>query len=114
MCGCAVQVVHGRPCRHIVTYNEGLVDEDDFAYLYTKKYHAQAYTSAPYLGVVDRRVPTDLSPPADLLRAGKCTGALAFPGADGVRKLQVRWGHHLHPARRQQILVTPPRRLVIG
>jgi hypothetical protein len=29
--------------------------------------------------------------PADLLRAGKCTGALTFPGADGVRKLQVRW-----------------------
>jgi hypothetical protein len=33
-----------------------------------------------------------MPPPADLLRAGKCTGALTFPGADGVRKLQVRWG----------------------
>ena len=33
-----------------------------------------------------------MPPPADLLRAGKCTGALTFPGADGVCKLQVRWG----------------------
>lgn len=30
--------------------------------------------------------------PVDLLRAGKCTGALTFLGADGVRKLQVRRG----------------------
>jgi hypothetical protein len=30
--------------------------------------------------------------PADLLRAGKCTGALTFPAADGERKLQVRLG----------------------
>ena len=30
--------------------------------------------------------------PADLLRAGKSTGALTYTGADGVRKLQVRQG----------------------
>ena len=60
MCGCAVQVVHGRPCRHILAYNEGLVDENDFAHFHTKCYLAQAYTSSPYLGVVDRRGPTDL------------------------------------------------------
>ena len=30
--------------------------------------------------------------PVDLLRAGKCTGALTFIGADGVRKLQVHKG----------------------
>ena len=30
--------------------------------------------------------------PADLLRAGKSTGALTYPGDDGVRKLQVRQG----------------------
>jgi hypothetical protein len=30
--------------------------------------------------------------PADLLRAGKCTGALTFPAADRERKLQVRLG----------------------
>jgi hypothetical protein len=28
--------------------------------------------------------------PADLLRAGKCTGALTYPAADGERKLRVR------------------------
>ena len=33
-----------------------------------------------------------MPPPAALLRAGKCTGALTYPGADGVRKLQVRLG----------------------
>ena len=34
-----------------------------------------------------------LPDPAELWRAGKCTGALTFLGADGVRKLQVRKGH---------------------
>ena len=33
-----------------------------------------------------------LHSPVDLLRAGKCTGALTFLGADGIRKLQVRKG----------------------
>lgn len=33
-----------------------------------------------------------MPPPADLLRAGKSTGALTYTGADGVRKLQVRKG----------------------
>jgi hypothetical protein len=33
-----------------------------------------------------------LPPATDLLKAGKCTGAILFDAADGVRKLQVRRG----------------------
>ena len=85
LCGCGVQVVHGRPCRHILTYNEGLVDEDDFAHFHTKKYHAQAYTSAPYLGVVDRRVPTDLPELPEFADASQDAGEVDGGDDGGVQ-----------------------------
>jgi hypothetical protein len=52
-CDCAAQTVHGRPCRHTLAYNEGLVDVDDFAHFHTKKYLVRPYDGM-YSGVCDR------------------------------------------------------------
>jgi hypothetical protein len=52
-CDCCAQIVHGRPCRHTLAYNGGLVDVDDFAHFHTKKYLVSAYDCV-YAGVCDR------------------------------------------------------------
>lgn len=54
LCGCAAQRVHGGPCRHLLKYNDGSVDVEDFAHFHTKKYLVTAYDAPVFAGVVDR------------------------------------------------------------
>jgi hypothetical protein len=55
ICCCCATQVHGRPCRHLLAYNEGLVDVDDFHDCHLKKYAAHPFKPKPYIGVRDRR-----------------------------------------------------------
>jgi hypothetical protein len=54
--------VHGRPCRHLLAYNEGKLEPSDFAHIHTKNYAANlVVTSAfKYDGVGQRRAHSDL------------------------------------------------------
>ena len=61
-CSCAAGCVHGRPCRHLLNYNKGLVDASDFAHFHTTKYQTKPYTAAAFAGVADRRPETDELP----------------------------------------------------
>ena len=60
VCCCSATQVHGRPCRHLLAYNEGLIDVDDFHECHLKKYAAHPFTPKPYVGVHDRREPGEL------------------------------------------------------
>jgi hypothetical protein len=73
ICGCAAQRVHGRPCRHLLKYNDGLVDVEDFARFHTKKYLATAYDAPVFAGVVDR-APSTRELPDYAMPASQHTG----------------------------------------
>ena len=73
LCGCAAQRVHGRPCRHLLRYNDGLVEVEDFAYFHTKKYLATAYDAPVFAGVVDR-APSTRELPEYAMPASQQTG----------------------------------------
>jgi hypothetical protein len=73
LCGCAAQRVHGRPCRHLLKYNDGLVDVEDFAHFHTKKYLATAYDAPVFAGVVDR-APSTRELPDYAMPASQHTG----------------------------------------
>jgi hypothetical protein len=60
VCCCSATQVHGRTCRHLLAYNEGLIDVDDFHECHLKKYAAHPFTPKPYVGVHDRRKPGEL------------------------------------------------------
>jgi hypothetical protein len=62
VCCCSATQVHGRPCRHLLAYNKGLIDVDDFHECHLKKYAAlsHTFTPKPYVGVHDRREPGEL------------------------------------------------------
>lgn len=59
VCACASTTVHGRPCRHLIAYNRGVVHPSDFADFHSKKYHAHPHVLSAYAGVGNHR--TDLS-----------------------------------------------------
>jgi hypothetical protein len=73
LCDCAAQRVHGRPCRHLLKYNEGLVDKEDFAHFHTKKYLVTAYDAPVFAGVVDR-APTTRELPDYIMPSSQDTG----------------------------------------
>ncbi len=61
ICSCCATTVHGRPCRHLIAYNEGKLEPSDFAHIHTKNYAANLVTSvSKYDGVVQRRAHSDL------------------------------------------------------
>jgi hypothetical protein len=61
ICSCCATTVHGRPCRHILAYNEGKLDPSDFAHIHTKTYAASLETSVfKYDGVVQHRAHSEL------------------------------------------------------
>jgi hypothetical protein len=55
LCACASTTVHGRPCRHLIAYNDGVVHPSDFADFHSKKYHAHPYAISAYTGVGNHR-----------------------------------------------------------
>jgi hypothetical protein len=56
LCSCCCAVVHGRPGRHLISYNRGVIDCSDFAECHTKKYHAHPHAVSAYRGVGNRRM----------------------------------------------------------
>jgi hypothetical protein len=61
MCSCCATTVHGRPCRHLLSYNEGKLEPSDFAHIHTKNYAANLVTSVfKYDGVEQRRAHSEL------------------------------------------------------
>ncbi len=55
-CSCCATIVHGRPCRHLLAYNEGALEPSDFSHVHTKVYAAKlVHSNEQYYGVVNRR-----------------------------------------------------------
>lgn len=61
VCCCSATQVHGRPCRHLIAYDKGLIDVDDLHECHLKKYAAHPFKPKPYVGVNDRREPGESS-----------------------------------------------------
>ena len=115
LCACASTTVHGRPCRHLIAYNRGVVHPSDFADFHSKKYHAQPHALSAYTGVGNHRTDLpDLSPlpPQNLSdgshdadnNADTCDNDFGSPGkkrkvrgyhscAGEFKRLLVKWGN---------------------
>ncbi len=60
-CSCSATIVHGKPCRHLLAYNEGALEPSDFCHIYTKAYAAKlVHSNEQYYGVVNRRLNLNL------------------------------------------------------
>lgn len=61
VCSCCATIVHGKPCRHLLAYNEGALEPSDFCHIYTKAYAAKlVHSNEKYHGVVNRRLNMNL------------------------------------------------------
>lgn len=60
VCSCASTIVHCRPCRHVIAFNQGVMERTDFADFHTKQYHAHPHNIAAFCGVGNSRL-DDLS-----------------------------------------------------
>jgi hypothetical protein len=63
LCSCSSTTVHGRPCRHLIAFNSGVIDRSDFADFHTKKYYVEPHASTEYIGVGDHSKDLTQLPP---------------------------------------------------
>jgi hypothetical protein len=63
LCSCSSTTVHGRPCRHLIAFNGGVIDPSDFANFHTKKYQVEPHATTEYIGVGDHSKDLTQLPP---------------------------------------------------